>query len=59
MTVKTVKSTITNLTNNQTQTFYSITDTLEEAVSRHLQRVEESTPIGELPDKYLITVEIV
>ena len=55
----TVKSTITNPITNNTQVFYSIVNTVEEAVARHIRRIEETTPIGKLPNKYLIAVEVV
>jgi len=55
----TVKTSVTNAVNNTTKTFYSITNTIEEAVSRAVRAVEESTPIGQLPTKYQITVEVV
>jgi len=51
------RTTVTNTKTNQTTIGYS-SRPIEEAVAATLKRVEESTPIGDLPNSYTITVEV-
>lgn len=48
-----------NLKNTITELAYSLTDSPGEAVKRVLNRIEDQTPIGELPSSYTIKVTIV
>ncbi|NLE58691.1 MAG: hypothetical protein GX616_10045 [Planctomycetes bacterium] len=52
------RTTITNTNTNQVTIGFSGRPTIEEAVAATLRRVEESTPIGELPNTYNITVDV-
>lgn len=52
------KTTVTNDKTGKVSVGYSGLPTVEDAVAATLRRVEETTPLGELPNSYSIHVEI-
>lgn len=51
--------TVLNEKTQRSQAYYSGRKLIEEALSSVMKRVEEETPIGELPLSYSIRVEII